>query len=84
MTAEYRVLNPGGRTAHFYRKEILNDLLAQEGCTGIRVYYGIDDNGEKELVLLGTDEGENDMTNLIVDISTPCPNRCAKIGNLNG
>ena len=83
MTAEYRDLNPNERKAHFYGKDILNDLLDQEGCMGIRIYFGIDSDGNKELVLVGADANENDMTELVVDISSPCPNLCDKNSPLN-
>jgi hypothetical protein len=83
MTAEYRAQNPGEIKAHFYGKEILDVLLNQEDCVGIRIYYGIDENGNKELVLVGTDASECDLTDLIVDLSNPCPNRCSKANALN-
>lgn len=83
MTEEYRQQNPGERKAHFYGKDILLDLLNQQDCQGIRMYYGIDNNGDKELVLVGANSDESDMTNLVVDVSTPCPNRCDTASPLN-
>lgn len=47
MTAEYRTQNPGETKGHFYGKDILNDLLNQNGCMGVRIYYAIDGNGKK-------------------------------------
>jgi hypothetical protein len=83
LTAEYRAQNPGETKGHFYGKDILNDLLDQSGCMGIRIYYGIDDDGNKELVLVGADQAECDMTDLVADLSVPCPNRCGKTNYLN-
>ena len=83
LTAEYRRLNPGKRLANFYGKDILNDILAQEGCMGIRIYYGVDDKGKNELVLVGADDHENDMLELVVDVSSPCPTRCSTANPLN-
>lgn len=83
MTAEYRSQNPDETLGHFYGKEILNELLDQSGCMGIRIYYGIDEDGNKELVLAGADASENDMTALVVDLSKPCPNRCSRANALN-
>lgn len=76
MTAAYRNSNPNQRKAHFFGKDILNEILDQTGCVGIRMYYGINSSGEKELVLVGVDANENDMLNLVADISFPCPNTC--------
>ncbi|MFT6500816.1 MAG: hypothetical protein ACJASQ_000926 [Crocinitomicaceae bacterium] len=83
LTAEYRAQNPGETKGHFYGKDILNDLLDQSGCMGIRIYYGIDGDGNKELVLVGADQEECDLTDLVVDVSSPCPNRCSKENDLN-
>lgn len=83
MTAEYRAQNPGKTKGHFYGKDALNELLDQTGCMGIRIYYAIDSSGKKELVLVGVDSNEDDMLNMIVDISSPCPNRCSQNNALN-
>lgn len=81
MTARYRDQFPDELKGHFFGKDILNDILNQEGCMGIRMYYGIDKRGEKALVIVGADADQNDMTELVADISLPCPSLC---GNSNG
>jgi len=73
MTANYRTNNPGQRLGHFFGKDILNQILDQNGCMGIRMYYAEDDDGNKELVIVGADAEENDMLDLVADISCPCP-----------
>ena len=83
LTAEYRRLNPDERKGHFFGKDILNEILEQEGCMGIRMYYGVDVNGDKELVIVGANAAENDMTELVGDLSAPCPNACGKANDLN-
>lgn len=82
MTSAYREANPNSTLAHFFGNDILNQLLAQEGCVGIRMYYGIQD-GAKELVLVGVDADENDLLELIVDRSMPCPKLCSTANPLN-
>lgn len=84
MTAEYRRQNPDSTIAHFFGREILEKLLNQEDCMGIRAYYGIDENGDKELVLVGADSHGNDLTNLVADLSMPCPRACSASNPLNG
>lgn len=83
MTSRYRSANPGETLGHFFGKDILNEILSQEGCMGIRMYYGINADGAKELVLVGADANQDDMTQLVADISLPCPGLCGKSNDLN-
>lgn len=82
LTKNYRSANPGARKGHFFGREILLQILAQEDCMGIRMYYGQDADGQKELVIVGADASENDMLNLVADISSPCP-PCGGLNALN-
>ncbi len=77
MTAAYRAANPGAIKAHFFGSTILNDILAQADCVGIRMYYGLDEDGIKQLVLVGVNEDGDDQTaGIIADRSEPCPSVC--------
>ncbi|MBI3218426.1 MAG: hypothetical protein HYZ44_02845 [Bacteroidetes bacterium] len=75
------------RVAHFFGFEIIQQILAEADCVGIRIYYGIDDKGEKQLMLVGADKsGENLLPteekalagggNIVADMSFPCPSYC--------
>lgn len=83
MTARYRQNNPNQIKAHFFGKEILAEILSQHNCVGIRMYYGINENGDRELVLVGVDQGQNDILDLVVDLSAPCPKACSTANPLN-
>lgn len=83
MTAQYRRDNPDQTLAHFFGKNIINEILDQEGCMGIRLYYGIDEEGNKQIVMVGADSEENDMTDLVADLSHPCPDTCSNPNALN-
>lgn len=83
LTSQYRESNPNQTIAHFFGREILEQILEQSDCVGIRIYYGIDADGNRELVLVGADENENDILDLIADISTPCPKACSSPNPLN-
>jgi hypothetical protein len=77
MTAEYRSSNPNEIKAHFFGKEKLMEILNQQGCMGIRAYYGIDSSGKKQLVFVGADANEKDLYHgVILDMSVPCPSCC--------
>ncbi len=78
MTANYRNSEgASGAKAHFIGKNIINAILGQTGCVGFRVYYGLDDSGNKELVFVGVSADENDMTSgIVAERVKPCPPWC--------
>lgn len=92
-TANYRAKNPDEIRAHFFGTEIIEQILAEAGCVGIRMYYALDENGEKKLLLVGVDADGNDLlplnTNggrsasegdIVGDYSFPCPTYCGGDG----
>ncbi|MEO1053204.1 MAG: hypothetical protein AAFX87_21405 [Bacteroidota bacterium] len=73
--------------AHFFGCDIINDILAEEGCKGIRIYYGLNDDGEKQLLLVGAKADHNNIlpsevggkdgaSGIIADDSATCPTVC--------
>lgn len=83
-TKTYRVANPQALKGHFYGKTALQNILNQTGCVGIRAYYAIDNNGQKQLILVGVDANENDLYNgLLAERSRPCPPYCGSNNVLN-
>lgn len=83
MTSEYRRKNPDSTLAHYFGRDIMQRILDQEGCMGIRIYYGVDEDGNKQLVLVGADSDQNDMTDLVADLNHPCPDTCSNANALN-
>jgi hypothetical protein len=85
LTANYRAtISPGDRLGLFVGRNRLLDILNQTGCMGVRICFGIDKNGDPELVLVGADSNEDDMEKgVIVDHLSPCPPRCGKSNALN-
>ena len=84
-TAEFRkTITPGDTIAQFYGRNKIEQILAQEGCMGIRIYHGIDENGNRILILVGADRNENDMeTGIIVEYGPMCPPKCSIPNALN-
>ncbi len=67
----------------FLRKEI-DELLAQEGCAGLRFYYGRKDDGTDSVILVGSNEKGDDMTNgVILEDHFLCPPWCSETSPLN-
>jgi exopolyphosphatase/guanosine-5'-triphosphate,3'-diphosphate pyrophosphatase len=51
MTAQYREnIQPGGTIAVAVSSDIINGILTQANCTGLRFYFAIDASGSKTLV----------------------------------
>lgn len=76
-TANYRRENPNGVKAHFFGHVIIERILAQSGCVGIRCYYALDENGKQQLIIVGVDSNENDLYGgVIAERSVTCPPRC--------
>jgi hypothetical protein len=85
--ANYRDKNPEGTRGHFFGSEIIQQILSEAGCVGVRIYYAVDEKGEKKLLIVGVDgEGNNLLPlegsaldgggNTIADYSFPCPTYC--------
>ena len=65
-----------------FGKDHVDDLLSQQGCVGIRIYYGKTGTlsaDASQLIIVGTDVDGNDMTDKILDAGTPCPDFCSSL-----
>lgn len=84
-TENYRnKMSLGDPLGHFFGKNNYTKILAQIGCVGIRNYHGIDDDGNKVLIMVGVDENEDDMVNgVIVEKALRCPTYCGRSNDLN-
>lgn len=87
LTANYRAGQVDPVLGHFLGIYKLQRLLNQNGCVGLRIYYGIDSKtGAKEIVVVGVDSNENDILSeqpLILDMSITCPPTCGNSNDLN-
>lgn len=81
-TKNYRDKHPGETISHFFGRGIIEDLLAQDGCVGIRFYHAYDHDGKKHLVVVGVHPDGKDQVHehpqqpLVYkagDQSSPCP-----------
>jgi hypothetical protein len=84
-TANYRKTIPAGEIiGQFVGKNQLMKILNQKNCVGIRFYYGIGDDGKKNLIAVGAGSDENDMVDgVILERLFPCPPRCSQRNTLN-
>lgn len=70
--------------AEYFGKSALEDLLSQQDCIGIRVYYGIDSDMNKKLVIVGVNSDGNDLyEGALMEKGTICPPYCPSSNPLN-
>lgn len=84
MTARFRTNYPNHARGRFFGKDLLLQIINQTNCKGIRMYFAQDANNVMEIVIVGADGNENDMLDLIGDVSCGCPSRCGNKNSLNG
>ncbi|MBD3232937.1 MAG: hypothetical protein GF315_04360 [candidate division Zixibacteria bacterium] len=68
-----------GRRGGYFERRIFDEILEQEDCVGVRIYYGLQANGVPELVIVGVDSGGRDMDGggqILGNRSWPCPPIC--------
>jgi len=84
MTQNYQSRQSGKYIkGHYFGKNALLKILDQEGCVGIRCYYG-EEEGKEVLVLVGVDADENDLIKgAIAERGYPCPPYCGDSNDLN-
>lgn len=72
-----------------FDRDAFDILLAQTGCVGIRIYYGMVSSKKVHAVIVGVDSNDADIifpeTQLskIVEESRRCPNDCPPASDLN-
>jgi len=60
----YRNANPTDVTSYYVGRNILEQVLAQPGCVGMRFYNAYNEAGEKTLVYVGVTAEGADMLNV--------------------
>ncbi len=84
MTAAFRGKNPNMTKASFFGRDAIERILGQEGCTGIRVYYGEDASSKMSPVLVGvTAKGDDLFNGELAELGGQCPPHCAEGSPLN-
>ncbi len=82
LTANYR--SHAAVKGGFFGRKAIEEILAQQDCVGIRIYYGQHDDGNPAFVLVGVTADENDMeTGLLAQEGRPCPPYCGIASRLN-
>jgi hypothetical protein len=70
--------------AHYFGKQAIQAILNQEDCVGLRLYYALDNDSNKQIIVVGVDEDNNDLYNgLLAERSLKCPQDCPTANPLN-
>ncbi|ULQ56671.1 hypothetical protein KJS94_00480 [Flavihumibacter rivuli] len=59
MVKDFQDQNPIETKAYFIGRNIIEQILNQPGCVGIRFYNALNEAGQKTLVYVGIDSNEN-------------------------
>src|SRR5690348_14296667 len=97
MTATFKARKEGILDPIFQNRDILANcetfdrtaidaLLAQDGCTQLRIYYGMDTNLQMHAILVGVDANDDDIlptdpnapNEQIVEVGLRCPQFCPR------
>jgi hypothetical protein len=86
LTENYRNSNPAPTTClgEYFSKTAVQQLLAQTGCVGMRIYYGEDTSGNQKLVIVGVNSTGNDLyMGKILEFGKPSPPDSSAANPLN-
>ena len=83
LTRAWRDGGNGPIKGGFLGKDKLQELLDEPGSEGIRMYFGVNEDGEKTLVCVAADADENDLLEKILDRTILCPTICGDSNSLN-
>jgi hypothetical protein len=65
--------------AQYFGKDIVDKILAQPGCVGVRMYYGKHANGKPGVIFVGVDKnGKNIISNVLAGPVIICPPYCGE------
>lgn len=84
---KFRLNHPNDAIAHFIGKERLKKLLERSECVGIRVYYGIDEKGNRTANFFAVDKDGRNIRIKLEELkdandeggyasTQPCPEHC--------
>ncbi len=83
MTRRHREAGVSAIKSGAFDKAQVLEVLAQGGCTGLRIHFGLAEDGNPTLMLTGMDAQGNDLTTSVLDVMWPCPPYCGAANALN-
>lgn len=82
FVSNYQTANPNDTFSYIVGKNIIEQILAQPGCEGIRFYNAYNEAGKKTLVYVGVDkEGRNIFEYTMVNNEGKITNEAGVVGD---
>ena len=75
-----------------FDRDAFDTVLAQSGCTGLRIYYGMNSSNQVHAIIVGVNDDNEDMipsnssdspTSQIIEAGIRCPVDCPPPSDLN-
>lgn len=84
-TKNYRDSITTGQTiAHYFGGDAIQDIIDQDSCVGLRIYYALDESGNKQLIITGVKANGDDLyQGKLAERSVTCPIDCSAANPLN-
>lgn len=76
LRSNHKKSHPNQVEGFFFGRDLIDDILKQDGCKGVRVYYAEEDDGSPKLVLVGADANMKDIPIVMGEWGLPCPPHC--------
>lgn len=83
FTRRYRAAKINPIEGGFIGREKLQAILDQDGCMGIRVYFGLDEDNTMNMVFVGADVEHNDILDKVVEFIKKNPPYGSSPNSLN-
>lgn len=86
LTQRHRAQGGGqaGPRAHYLGRAVIEEILAQPGCVGLRIYDALLEHGEPTVVVVGVTADGGDLADgVIAEEARPCPPYCAPTSPLD-
>jgi len=63
--------------AHYFGKDVVEKIMKQPGCAGVRMYYGKPVSGKSRIVIVGNDKNGREISpRIIAGPDRMCPPFC--------
>jgi len=69
-TKRFRDNNPNAVIGHYFGQKVIREILRTKKVRGIRVYKGIDENHNDQLILVGVDRRGNDVLPSLIQFNS--------------
>ena len=86
MTEDYRDASLNSQKGTFIGRDLIDDILAQSGCKGLRIYFALNSMNALTVVVVGADSSEDDQiggSDTIAEMGVGCPSNCGSGNDLN-